>query len=132
MRIKKRKNKFKNKTLLKEDLVPKDISLTDEDRITYLYKRGSDGEIIEVTNVSHDTKIGEEWITIVRYDSSHGELHRHIRVSLQDEKDTPTTIGVKKKGSHDNWLTWAINDIKQRFEDYKRGFLKRSKVIDKN
>ena len=113
-------------------MIVKEIILTHEDRITYLYKRGPNREIIEVTNVSYEILINEEWTTIIRYDSSHGELHRHKKVSLEDDRDTPTTIGVKKKGSHGNWLTWAIADIKSRFEDYKRGFLKRSKVIDKS
>lgn len=131
MKNKTRKNKFKKNYSFKKDLIPQEIFLTHEDRITYLYKRNSNKEITEVTNVSYEIFIDDEWITIVRYDSSHGELHCHRRVSLEDPQDTPTTLGVKKKGSHNNWLTWAINDIKERFEDYKRGFLKRSKIIDK-
>ena len=106
---------------------PKEIFLTDVDRITYLYKRDGKGDIVEVTNVSYDIKIEEEWITIVRYDSSHGILHCHRRVSLINLQDTPTTLGVIKKGKHENWLTWAIDDIKSRYANYKRGFLRRSK-----
>lgn len=106
----------------------KEISLTSSDKITYSYKRDKNRTIVEVTNVSYEIKIKENWITIVRYDSSHGYLHRHMLISILNQSDTPTTFGVRKKGTHDIWLTWAINDIKKRFEEYKKGFLKRSEL----
>jgi hypothetical protein len=116
---------MKNKT----NINPQEINLTDIDRVTYVYKRDGKGQIIEVTNVSYDIKINADWITIVRYDSSHGYLHRHLVISMANLlSDTPTTIGVKKKGGHASWLTWAINDIKSQYESYRNGFLRRSKI----
>jgi hypothetical protein len=130
--VKKRKISTKKRPLLikKEKVLQREILLTEKDRINYIYKRDSLGKVIEVTNVSYDINIRDEWVTIVRYDSSHGILHVHRKISFTDPRDTPSTLGVKRKGDHTKWLTWAISDIKSKFEDYKRGFLKRSNLRD--
>ena len=85
---------------------------------------------MEVVNVSYEIKIKEEWVTILRYDSEHGFLHCHIRLSLSDVKEAVTTNNVIKKGTPHKWLTWAIDDIKANYLQYRRGFMKRSKLID--
>lgn len=53
-----------------------------------------------------------------------------MKISLNSQDEIISTSGVKKKGNPHNWLTWAIEDTKQRCLDYKRGFLKRSKIVD--
>ncbi|MDP2671924.1 MAG: hypothetical protein Q8O68_00245 [Candidatus Daviesbacteria bacterium] len=106
-----------------------EIILTEADRITHIRRVDSKRTSLEVINVSYETKVDDEWITIVRYDSTHGFLHRHLRVSLDDPKEIINTIGVKKKGTIHVWYTWAIKDILSRYTDYKRAFMKRSKVI---
>ena len=106
-----------------------EIPLAEHDRITYLYKRDRDNTIYEVTNVSYEIRIENVWVTIIRYDSFHGFLHKHILVSLENPTDTPTDVDIDKQGDHAEWLTWAINDIKKNFSNYKLEFLKRSGIL---
>lgn len=120
----------KSTNVNQENLHFQEFYLLDTDRIIYVYKRNAERDISEVSNVSYEIKVKDEWITIVRYDSSHGYLHRHLAISISNPSDTPSTVGVIRKGSHPKWLTWAINDIKKRYLDYKRGFLRRSKIKD--
>lgn len=106
--------------------------LSHTDRITYVYTVDiKTKQTIEVINVSYEIKIDEKWITIIRYDSSHGYLHKHIRVSLENEQEITTRDRVVQKGDHKSWLTWAIDDIQKDFYEYRRLFFKRSKIIDK-
>lgn len=130
MKKQKRKKFHKYKSRSKESLVTSEFPLTEQDRITYSYKKDDRGKYIEVTNVSYEGRIRDEWITIVRYDSSHGYLHRHTRISLSNESETTHTNRVIKRGSHHKWLTWAIKDLRANFVDYRRLFFKRSKTID--
>ncbi len=108
-----------------------DQFLSPADRLTYIYIIDtSTNTTIEVVNVSYEIKIEGAWQTIIRYDSAHGYLHKHSRVSLADEKETPTRQNVKQKGDPKRWLTWAIQDIQQNFSEYRRLFFKRSKIVD--
>lgn len=105
--------------------------LTPTDRLIYVYIVDTKiNRTIEVVNVSYEVKIEEEWPTIIRYDSAHGYLHKHIRISLTDEKETTTRDQVKQKGDPKLWLTWAIKDIQMNFTEYRRLFFKRSKIVD--
>lgn len=103
-----------------------EILLTENDRVTYLYKKDRQNRIKEVINVSYELNIQNKWITIVRFDSTHGYLHRHIRISLTDSTEMISITGVKKKGDHPQWLTWAINALKRQYAMHKEAFLKRS------
>lgn len=102
--------------------------LTDSDRLTYVYCINSKNKITEVINVSYELLINKKWITIVRFDSSHGYLHRHMRISLNDPNTTTDNINVIKKGNPSMWLTWAIKFTNKSYYDYKLGFCKRSKI----
>ncbi len=105
--------------------------LTTTDRLIYIYVIDTKtNRTIEIVNVSYEVKIEKHWKTIIRYDSAHGYLHKHIRVSLIDEKETTTRDRVKQKGDPKIWLTWAVGDIQRNFIEYRRLFFKRSKVID--
>ncbi len=106
-----------------------EIILTEVDKITHIRRVDNKRNILEVINVSYETKIDDEWITIVRYDSAHGFLHRHLRISLIDPQEIINTTGVKKKGTVHIWYTWAIKDILLRYLDYKKGFIERSKGV---
>jgi hypothetical protein len=131
-----KKKKYAHKVAKKKEesfLVTKksDQLLTTIDRLTYIYVIDiNTNKTIEVVNVSYEIKIEGDWKTIIRYDSAHGYLHRHSRVSLDDEKETTTRDSVKRKGDTKRWLTWAIQDIQKNFIEYRRLFFKRSKVID--
>lgn len=126
-----RRVKYSQKSKFEKEILAgsNPIYLSDSDRITYVYKRDKERKnILEVVNVSLDIKIKNKWLTIKRYDSYHGFLHRHTRVSLDDDSEIMSVAGVKKSGKHSNWLTWSIKDIKTKFWFYKRAFLKRSGI----
>lgn len=107
--------------------------LTEVDRLTKIYRANKDGEIVEITCVSLEIKINNEWVTIVYYDNFHsGLLHKHITVSMTDRSDSPTTDGVRKKGTQRKLLTWAIKDITTDYFYYKRNFFRRSKISFKD
>lgn len=108
--------------------IPKEIYLTSVDRITYVGLGDKDRNITEVINVSYEINFNDEWITILRFDSHHNYLHRHIRVSLTDKSEIEDSIGVKRKGSPHVWYTWAIQNIRDRFIEYRTNFAKRSKI----
>ncbi|MFZ5933188.1 MAG: DUF7718 family protein [Patescibacteria group bacterium] len=130
---KKPKRKVK-RPFRKKEITPKIVThrfyLSESDRLTYSYELDKKREISKVVNVSLEVCIDDKWVTIVRYDSEHGYLHRHMRVSLDNPSDTPTTIGVRKKGNPHNWLTWARKDISKNFINYRTGFFRRSKIKD--
>jgi hypothetical protein len=108
-----------------------DQFLSPADRLTYIYiVDTSTNTTIEVVNVSYEIKVERVWYTIIRFDSAHGYLHKHSRVSLADEKETTTRQSVKQKGEPKHWLTWAIQDIQKNFAEYRRLFFKRSQVVD--
>lgn len=121
--------KYTPKKIEPSKIESNEIILTEIDRITHIRRVDSKRTILEVVNVSYETKVEDEWMTIVRYDSTHGFLHRHLRVSLDDPKEIINTTGVKSKGTVHTWYTWAIKDILLNYPDYKRAFMKRSKVV---
>jgi hypothetical protein len=127
MVTRRKRDKYKAKS--KETIIKGGFKLTDFDKITYLYKIKS-GEYVEVTNVSYEVIINNKPKTIVRYDSSHGYLHRHITVSLED--DSEILADITKQGSHHDWLTIAVEDIKENFLEYRRDFFERSGIEDSN
>ena len=110
--------------------ISREFNLSDTDKITYTKAVDQNNNILEVVNVSYEVRINEEWMTIWRYDSEHGYLNCHMRVSLSNTAETVTTASVKKKGTPHGWFTWAIDNIKKNYLNYRRGFFKRSKIID--
>lgn len=128
-RLKLLTEKYTPKKIESSKIESNEIILTETDRITHIRRIDSKRTILDVVDVSYESKVGDEWMTIVRYDSTHGFLHRHLRVSLDDLKEIINTTGVKKKGTIHVWYTWAIKDLLLRHQDYKKGFMKRSKVV---
>ncbi len=127
MIARKRNKQSKYKAKAKETSIKSGISLTEQDQITYLYKKDKE-EYLEVTNVSYEVRVKNKWITIVRYDSAHGYLHRHIKISLEDE-DEVIDLNIEQ-GSHHGWLTIAVEDLKANFLEYRRLFFERSEIVD--
>jgi hypothetical protein len=109
--------------------VKREFFITGEDQITYIYKKQG-LEYQEVVNVSYEIKVKNAWMTIVRYDSSHGFLHRHIRISLDNPNEI--TGGEIEQGGHHAWLTIAITQLLENFLAYRREFFQRSALIDKD
>jgi CHAT domain-containing protein len=103
--------------------------LSQNNRITYVYKTDSKKEIIEIVCVSLDIRIEEKWITIIYYDNHHGSLHRHSRIAYNDEADITDSNRVKRRGGNNQLLQWAIKDIKTNYINYKKKFIKRNRLI---
>ena len=126
---KRKRNKYKRQ--IKEITITKEIFITDFDRIIYTYKKDEKGKYTEVSNTSYEARIENRWVTIVRYDSTHGFLHRHTKISYLQDGETTDTEGVIKQGNHHVWLTWALRDLTSNFTDYRSSLLKRSGMVDK-
>jgi len=110
-------------------IVSREIPLTDTDRITYVYVKDKTTDVIQkVVNVSYEAWIEKRWLTILRYDSTHRYLHQHARFSLTQEKEFISKEHILQLGSHQDWLTWAIEDIKTNFMAYRQAFFKRSNL----
>lgn len=114
-----------------EDLTPveREIPLSEKDRIIYIYKLSEARKMMEIATVSYVSLIKGEWVTIVRYDNdpSHDvKLHVHITNSFQDRNDVPSWANVRQKGTVRRLHTWAVEDLKNNYEVYKKKFLKRS------
>ncbi|MBI2330070.1 hypothetical protein HYU94_01650 [Candidatus Daviesbacteria bacterium] len=130
IRLVKESQKKKQEKIQCFQTITHEFNLSDTDKITYTRGVNNEGIIIEVVNVSYEIKINNLWTTIWRYDSEHGYLHCHMRISMQNPSETVTTTRVIKKGTPHTWFTWAINDIKKNYIIYRRGFMKRSKIVD--
>lgn len=122
-----RKKRKRYKKKVRQTTITRGFPLTPQNQITYIYKKEK-GDYTEVTNVSYEIKIGNIWMTIVRFDSAHGYLHQHIRVSLTDAND-PAGAEVKTGTPHE-WLTFAIADIMDKYLEYRRDFFERSNTDD--
>ncbi len=79
------------------------------------------GKVIDII-VQLESKLKDKWYPIVRYDCSHGFLHRDI-LNLKGEKiKQPISIQNLKVA-----LTYAEQDIKDRWKWYKERFKKEIK-----
>lgn len=108
-----------------------EIALTEEDQVVYIYERGENKNVTEVVNVSYQVLINDEWITIVRFDSEHGYLHCHKRISFEDKSEIVFTANyIPQKGTPQRWLTWSIQHLKERYLNYKRKFIKGNSSVD--
>lgn len=120
----------KREKLTKESdkLINHNFSLSETERIRYVYSLNKQNRITNIVSVVYDLLIKEEWVTVIYYDSEHGSLHRHETISFEDRSDIVTEENVKKKGTKKMLLTWAIKDIQTRYIYYKKLFLKRSNL----
>lgn len=83
----------------------------------------------EVTSVSLNIKIGNDWVTILYYDNTHeGILHRHLRIVWNNESEIPLD-GFTMNGTPEELLTWAINDLTVHFMNYIEYFIDRNPEI---
>ncbi|HVF69677.1 MAG TPA: hypothetical protein VNA13_03890 [Xanthomonadales bacterium] len=99
------------------------------DRISFSVLRNKKNNIRKIQNVSYEILIDEQWEWVVRFDDhgGNGELHRHRRLSLIDEKIIEDNARIKKYKNKDGELTWICNkDIKKNYMAYRSKFLKNS------
>ncbi len=74
------------------------------------------GKVIDIV-IQFESKIKDKWYPIVRYDCSHGFFHRDL-LTPKGEK-TKQLIPIKNLKDA---LTYAEQDIKDRWEWYKEKF----------
>lgn len=133
-----RKNKLKKQYVkkIKENYEKKHISqfnLSENNRITYVYKDDLKTSKTEIVCVSLEIKILDDWVTILYYDNHHeGLLHRHKKIAYKNEADIVDYEGVKKKGDWKKLMNWAIEDIKNNYRYHKKKFLRRNRLLLKD
>ncbi len=131
-----KRNKYRPKK--EEPLVKKqhELNITPTDRVVNTYKIDSKKIKREVTSVSYECLINDEWVTIVYYDNdeSHNDrLHVHFKVSYQNQEyETPKSENVRQKGTVRRLNTWAVEDLKNNYIIYRRKFFKRSNLNELN
>lgn len=98
------------------------------DRISFSLLKNRDNKTRKIENISYEINIENRWEWVVRYDdhSSEGELHRHNRISLDDEKGIVSASGIKKYKNKDFELDWVCKDIKRNYLKLRRRILKNS------
>ena len=67
--------------------------------------------------VQYETRIGDLWYPVVRYDTAHGFAHRDLLNIHGDIRKTPLFNQDYKDA-----LTFAENDLKTNWFSYKRAF----------
>ena len=125
-------NKYqsKKKKTIKHKVCKDEITLSENNRLIYAYKISEDSEVKEVTSVSLNIKVNDDWVTIVYYDSfHHGILNRHTKIAYNFDNDIIDGNQVKQKGTQKQLLSWAINDLKRNYKYYKTAYLKRNKKL---
>jgi len=122
------------KPVLKEKLhtqgasVPLNIAKTD--RISFAVLKNEKNHIRKIENVSYEIMMNEKWEWVVRYDDHGGlgPLHRHVRISLKDDRVVESSDGIRKYKNKDHQLTWACKDIRRNYLIFRNKFLKNSRL----
>ncbi len=85
----------------------------------YRYTHHTDkGKVLSFV-VQYETKIGDKWHPVVRYDTAHGFVHRDLlHFGKKQEK-----IFIKVADFNEG-LTKAVEDIKENWVTYKNAFVK--------
>lgn len=102
------------------------LNIAQADRISFSVLRNNKNKIRKIENISYDININDKWEWVVRYDDHGGlgPLHRHYRVSLDDDKEVESSAGIKKYKDKSNELTWVCKDIKRNYLKFRSKFLK--------
>ncbi len=99
-----------------------------DDRISYSVLRNKKNDTTKIENISYEIQVNGNWEWVVRYDDHGGvgQLHRHVRVSLIDQIDVESSVGIRKYRNKSYQLTWVCNDIKRNYLNFRFRFLKHS------
>jgi len=93
------------------------LPFSQNDRYRHYHVRVK-GQIIEFS-VQYETFINGKWFPVVRYDTSHGFVHRDLLNIKHEQRKTPLFITDRNDA-----LTFAENDIKDNWDLYKERFLR--------
>jgi len=94
------------------------ISQSGEDRLR-LKIETKKGKVVDIV-VQYEAKFDEEWHPIVRYDCSHGFLHRDVMFPGDKKEKYPLDIPDLKTA-----LLYAEQDIKDRWKWYRDQYRRR-------
>ena len=90
------------------------IGTNDRYRHSHVHVKGK----IVFFRVQYETKIGDVWSPVVRYDTAHGFVHRDLLSIKGDLEKTPLF-----NQDYNDALTFAETDLKANWAYYKRKFL---------
>ncbi len=76
------------------------------------------GKVIDIV-VQYETKTGQQWKPVVRYDCAHGFFHRNIIFPSGEKEKKAIAIADLETA-----LSYAEQDIKDRWEFYKERYIK--------
>jgi len=92
------------------------LRLSGEDRYRHVHVRS--GNRITYFRLQLETRLGGRWQAVVRYDTAHGFAHRDLLNRCGHMRKTPLF-----NMDYNECLTFAENDLKANWQDYKRHFL---------
>lgn len=92
------------------------VMLTPGDRYRHTHVRFK-GDVLSFV-VQYETKLDEEWFSVVRYDTEHGFAHRDLMDKKGNKQKTP--LFTK---DYNEALTFAEYDIKTNWKFYKQAFI---------
>jgi hypothetical protein len=92
------------------------IMLTPEDRYRHRHARFK-GSILSFV-IQYETRLADEWLPVVRYDTEHGFAHRDLFDRKGGKKKTPMFTT-----DYNEALTFAEYDIKSNWKVYKKVFM---------
>ena len=76
------------------------------------------GKVVDLV-VQYETKFGDDWKAVVRYDCAHGFFHRDLIFPDGEKEKKALAIADLESG-----LRYAEQDIKDRWEYYKERYIK--------
>lgn len=88
----------------------------------YRHVHTQHGRKIVFFRVQYETKIGDLWYPVVRYDTAHGFAHRDLINIRGDIRKTPLF-----NQDYNNALTFAESDLKTNWHLYRRAFMEESR-----
>lgn len=102
---------------MKEKEYLKYLDKHDNERVRLRIKTEK-GSVVDMV-VQYETKIKEQWSAVVRYDCAHGFFHRDIIFPNGNKEKQTIAISDLEAA-----LTYAEQDIKDRWEFYRERYLK--------
>lgn len=111
------------------------MGLGDKEFIKYLDKDGEErlrlkiqtkkGQVLDIV-VQYESFIDKKWTPILRYDCAHDFFHRDVMYPSGEKEKHPIAID-----NLNDALSYAEQDLKDRWRYYKKRFVKQKKIWDK-
>ena len=84
----------------------------------------------KIENISYEIQIKSRWVWVVRYDDHGGigSLHKHFRVSLDNDQQIESSTEIEKIDNKNDQLTWVCKDIRANYLAFRDMFLSNCKL----